>query len=1370
MPELPETGPPTRPPSATSQSGPDAGSESMPPQELPSLGHSKLVGDHPIETALRGNPGQIFVGDAARRIGEEEQAKIKAAGGVVDEAPESKIHYTPSELEERARQSGFDPLKAPGGRQRDTLAAKDDDPRLAHGLKEFLMQMQPRPFGQILDDYTTVVSNSADGTYDAIPQPDKDLLEQQLEGELSTVIPAALRASFTEGQIPQALDTLFRNMIDPPMSRYGGDDAGAALRTGQLEVTQMALLADDRLRALRPDLAGAVSFYVARSLQRMRGDPILSRYESGWEWSAERMTETIQEERDERLENNTFWERVQSIYIELTGRTPPEIRRGAENWLHSIEQAKYSSPQDVLQDIEYMRKQIVEKGGRLHMSETEIDGLLSEIEARAYGRAAAYFMTRVPDGDIGGWAQLMKEFCRPARARERLKAAVRAYRGKVAYIDDLLHWGTHHDGTQYSEYISPDIYEGRIRDLTEFTSRQGEMKTKILSNVARKDLKDKDKVWRERIDFAINRVLAAGMQLPATQLDRARYENESIFEEILAPIEVAANAQGWRNLPQQQQALYRLGQWMMIRRSGDTLALIGRDQSPEERAQLFTEDQYNNALVDTIVNLRQYPEFTDTPQLRHLASINNRSPQEESMFRGLLLQRIEHIRETGQLTPDMEDLCIDLSMEAMQRRGWQSDRRPQWLTPQETQGFEQQLQAVTGTPEQRYHARRAILDQRDLLRARRQADERVLGELLLIKYDHGDLGLINIQLQTQQGTVIQSITSEDQTNILKRAVPGFVDAEGALGVEENLINVFLISAQLDPPKIIMDNAPANSPNYGEGTVDTGRGPERIREGSDRVPIEDIQRLLAWRRRTSNATIDLQDGRRLQLRDIQYWQTRMLHLLVKLDQPTSIRDTYPDGELDNLLNLIITPDERRIADSFLHPQNATAPDERQAINAFFHGGGGHGNDRDQARIFDRRRGRAEYLAARIERVVRAIEEDAQIVVQGGGGVPGLMQVGAAAATFTEETTGRQRSFDDIRRDMDLDPQMSGYWGPGSQQTAQYLVSEANREAAHDPEHPYYNSAIARALRVLEQRYGTIPRILTSDARLTHEITKRTEYEHREYYALMSLAWRQGYDPAHAFESRVSMGWYPNPYGGKRLNYPLPFLLMNQGNVRRGLEILPDLDFEVRGVAADHGRRGLSGFVGLIEGVGPSVTGKSGTGIDDTDTNRYIGRIIGADKSKLLYFAQAEVMDNQSRTGQLWKWMNDLANNFQGFNRGEAVLQRSSLAIDVATSEKVIKASEGALSRIFLTAASKRYLQDREYGARKSRYSFDWWYYHSVDWGLLGPGRTDGSYAPFVGYLDMMLAPMPGESDDPHHPFHNVRNAIWILRGRKVDGSV
>lgn len=1318
----------------------ESSGERLPPQALPHLGHHKLIAEEPVRAVVEGKqsePGPVYTGRTAARLGEEAMARIKAEGGIGDEPPESKLHYTSAELEQLAARSGFDPDRAVGGsKERGTLAASDDnEPRLAHGIKEYLMQQQPRSFNQMFNDYIEAMSGSQDGTYQGIPQPDRDRLEQQLEVELEGVIPDALRRAMVARSLQTHLDNIFTHFADPTTSRYGAEDPRAVARAGQLELMQIARMADEDLRITDPNLAGGVGFYVKRAFQRILGDRLLPPLESSWEWSAERVAETLQAEREERLETNTFWERIQSIYIELTGRSTPEIRRGAENWLHSIEQARYSSPQDVLQDIEYMRKQIVEKGARMHMSDDQINGLLSEIECRAYGRAAAYFMTRVPDGSIAGWAQLMHEFCRPERARERLKAGVRAYEGRVAYADDLLHWGTHHDGTAYSEYMRPETEVGRIRNKSRFVARQEQVKAKILSNMARKELKPKEQVWVERMNEALGHLQAAGMALPANfQINTLA--DESVFEELIEPIEDIVEAQGIAALQPGQRVLYRLGQWMTIRRDGDTLALIGRDQSFEERSNLFSEDRYNNQLVGIIAG-GQFPEFIDTPQLQQLAQINNRNQIQEDLFRGLIQQRMEQIRLNGQLTAQQEGVFRELLREALVRRGGDSTRKAEWLSETERNNFEAQLRAVTGTPAQRQQAREAIQQQRNRLRTERQDEERLLGELLLVKYDHGQLVFRNLQVNLGQGnTVSIPVRSGDQLNLLRSAVPGFQRSEGALGVEENLLNVFLISSQLSPPTITMDNAPANAPAFDA----TG-----VRVGSELVPIEDIQRLLAWRRRTTDKTINL-NGQNVPLRDIQYWQVRMLYLLVKLDQPLTDRGTYPDGELLSLYNRIISPAEVQEANEML---------------------GGS----DTSGLHLKRRARAVFLAEKIKRVIDAIEEDTRIVVQGdpAQGVQGLMQLGSTA-TFLEATTGQQRTFEDIRTDLDLDPQMNNYWGPGAQPTAQYFVSDENREAAHDPTHPYYNSAMARALRVLEQQYGPIPQIFTQDARLNHEITKRTEYERREYYALMSLAWRQGYDPQHPFESKINLGWYTMPYGGKRLAYVMPFMLMNDGNMRRGFEILPDLDFQVRGIAADHGRRGLNGYVGLIEGVGPRVTNKSGTGIDDTDTNRYIGRVEGADKGKLLFFAQAEQIGDRSRTGQLWKWFNDLAANFKTWDRKNIQGLLNQVVDTVGGSEEVMEKTEKALSRLWLTSAFWRFSQDREYGARMSRHAFLWWFYHSVDWGILGPGREDSSYKPFTPYLDLMLAPLPGESSDPDKSLINPPNAISLLVQRKIDGEV
>lgn len=1296
-------------------------------------------------------------------------------------------------------------------------------------------ERQPRPedFTSRLAERDTIFMRQANfgqvsalEIYASMNQADRDRIEF-IEGEMGNmVVQAIYRTKYHN--LKSHIDQIYAAV---QQARIRGENSQGILDQGFDQLRERVERLESKFLFNVPELQGALAYLVERAYERIEGarisqdperrrrelvldpggrldqdpDPEIPLWISGrmsevkpWEWDLKEAIRANERAVEERLETGVFWHRYQGYYLSFDPATSPaELRKGAEQWMNSLEASEDLRYQSALRDMEQLHTQIPEKAAQLGMPADEVQNLLFEMEHRAYALVCAYFIRKVPLDSNEGYEKVALEWS--TLARKRLRRGMKAFKAKATLAAELQQWGRHWDGTEYAEYYRTEKQTFvQIKDKSEHFLRAEEVKRKQIARMARMELRPKDDVWRTRMAEVLVRLVSrqpptaaqelipdpnqrnphlfrrlareswrlgiiesqlirnelgvAQGQTPQnqdlneliqilddpdrsfddlTQAQRTIYENsrqsliaqliqefgadpnaianddrrvlatfyglnqffnESNFEAEVNDIETRVRRlgrEGGRRALQnnREQALFELGQWMAIRRFGDTIDLVNRDQMHLERMQLWSDKIYDRQLADIL-------GFEE-------------------------MKRIYQLRRTGEFTQQESQVFQQLLSDALTRRGrtgiirfLREDERN--LSPDE---------------------------KKQLIRQRRVMDK-MLGELLLIKYEHNQIK--DVVGLTDRGT---------QMEILRRLLPGFADAEGGFVVSENTLDLTLITPQLGQPFFRLNNAQNNpTPEIRDG----------VKEGNDLVPVEDAQRLIAWHMKNNerpivvNGRVITHNGNPVRFKDLQYWNVRMTYLKVFLDQSLSGQRFYSSES-----------DPTRFIFSENEILNISMTDEdRNSAHHIMQGSGDW---------YDKRMARAQLYTERVQALMEAYEAEANRVLD-------QLDQDGVNASFADPS-GRQgmpsRSFESIKNDLDLDPQMNFGWVEVSQQISAHLFGEENRLAAHDPNHAYYHTAPARALRLLEDRYGPIQNTRTELGE-NSDFYKMAESERREYYALFSIAWRHFYNPNEHRRPRVEMGQYTQPYGAKRTHYWLPFFIYDEGLTYYGRHSLPFLESQVKGLALDHGFRGLNGFLGgAVEGTDPRVflgyagePASAGSAVDDQDTGRYIKRFLALDAARSNFFARGmKTPDGKKKTAAFWKMLN---NPLQYFSQ-----QYDDTGFDPVLNEGLkqneahINAFRETTQRITEASDTWNPISDRSATKASEIYAFDLAYY-TLLWEVITHAQQDSRYRNAQAFIQSFYALLVKESGNPTgpgvhhhdavHDYENAPNAIQIWAGR------
>lgn len=839
----------------------------------------------------------------------------------------------------------------------------------------------------------------------------------------------------------------------------------------------------------------------------------------------------------------------------------------------------------------------------------------------------------------------------------------------------------------------------------------------------------------------------------ATAYGLERFFDEYAFEEQVDPVDAKfrrpGNTGGRAALQGPQDlAWFELGQWMVIRRMGpETIDLVGRDQLPEERLELWTEKAYDRRLregLDLILSYQTAPppgqqnQGIDQARAQELQTDFATAWPNVAVTPFEIMKRLAALRRGAAFTLTEEKLFKDLLVDALNR---------------ETRGG---VRPLTQTDIENPNARRA--DKQQLTRLR-QAQDMLLGELMLIKYEHA--GLRRLRNVWVGDELNRNVQPNAQVALMRKVVPSFDEADKSFRFCEDTLNLTGIATQYGQPVLRLDNAPANAPVRKDG----------VRKGCDLVPVEETERLVAWYMKNNEQQVVITvNGKQrslmhphnpqqpLRWKDLHYWNLRLTYLKTFLDfsllgdkdrfHPTIFTE-------QEILNLCLTDQERRQAREDLEDKNV----------------------KDKEDMYRARRERAVLYTQRVGALMRAYEQEADTVLT----QLDTQGVGTSFAWPTAQGAPQPppRSFESIKRDRDLVPVINFGIAEVAQTGADYFFSEELGLAAHDPNHPYYHTYGAKARRVLEDRYGgPLAQTRTEEGGAYEDIYKRMESERREYVGLMSIVWRHFYDPQATTSQRVEMGLYTQPYGLKRVHYWLPFFNYDKGLMHYGREILPFIDSQVRGLALDHGYDGLMDYLGgAVEGNDPRVflgwDGQMPDGsswVDDQDAGRHLKRELAADAGRANFFGRAiKTPQGERKTRVFHKWINNIYRNFSKYYSKVTDIPYV-ITDSTDKTEALLGAFFDANERVFTAAETWDFLQDRTMLKESEVFAYTWFILHAWKYAI-EVASQDRRYSGAKPYLEAYYALLPYRSRHVRNPtdpvtWRDAPNVMQAAYGERV----
>ncbi len=211
----------------------------------------------------------------------------------------------------------------------------------------------------------------------------------------------------------------------------------------------------------------------------------------------------------------------------------------------------------------------------------------------------------------------------------------------------------------------------------------------------------------------------------------------------------------------------------------------------------------------------------------------------------------------------------------------------------------------------------------------------------------------------------------------------------------------------------------------------------------------------------------------------------------------------------------------------------------------------------------------------------------------------------------------KDFNDIVSREDADPQYN-FNALDDQKYRSLLLSEENRAAAYNSNHPYYNTLPARTLRTLDREgreLRKIPDDPTKEKVLAYRVMER---QRRFYFAVDSVkAFAIFDDPEYSlwgkgeWNSDVVIGLLNSPFTGRRGIEQRVWAKADPGFINRGRGFLKYLDPNVRALDHSVGVRGLRGLTASYEGYDPTLKDAFAGAMDEYAADRYLDKLKEAD---------------------------------------------------------------------------------------------------------------------------------------------------------------